>query len=198
MRAWAEAPVDPVAAEGWLEQAAEAARRTGNPGAIASLMLIRGRIASGIDRHSDAQRWFREAQAQFQAVGDTRLEISAQSELAHSLRRAGATDEAEAEYRHTILGWQRSGNRGAVANQLESLAFTALPRGDGVQAARLLGAAEALREAAKDPMTAFERAEYDTEVARLRTQLDPQTLSDAGAEGRALSMDDAVMFAISG
>jgi hypothetical protein len=56
------------------------------------------------------------------------------SELGHALRRDGRLDEAEAVYRQSIHGWQRTGNRGAVANQVESFALVALARGDGVRA----------------------------------------------------------------
>ena len=123
--------------------------------------------------------------------------MSSRSELAHSLRRAGALDEADAEYRQTILGWQRTGNRGAVANQLESLAFTAIAMGDGTRAAQLLGAAETLREASGDPMTVDERAEYDAEVERLRGLFDAAALGAAWADGRGLTETDAVALAVS-
>ena len=106
-------------------------------------------------------------------------------------------DEADAEYRQTIVGWQRSGNRGAVANQLESMAFTAIARGRGTRAAQLLGAAEALREASGDPMTADERDEYDAEIERLRGLLDPEALRAAWAEGRTMSSAAAVALALS-
>ncbi len=188
---------DPTAAEGWLERAAESAHRSGNPWAIANVTQIRGRAAGRMGHEADAQRWFHTAQEQFHAIGDTQFEITAQSELAHSLRRAGKINEAEVEYRQAIRGWRHSGNRGAVANQLECLAFIAVASGDGVRAARLLGAAEALREAAGDSMTAFEQVEYDAEMARLRGRLDAESLGDAWAEGRAMSMQDAVAFAVS-
>jgi hypothetical protein len=193
-----EAREDPAAAEVWMEGATEAARRSGNPSALAGTLQMRGRVASLTDRQLEAQRWFRGAQAQYEAMGDTRFAMSAQSELAHALRRSGAIDEAEAEYRQSILGWQRTGNRGAVANQLESLAFTAQARGDGPRAARLFGAAEALRESAGDPMTDIERVEYEAEVDRLRGLLDLETFSDAWAEGRRLTSEAAVAFAVSG
>jgi hypothetical protein len=123
--------------------------------------------------------------------------MSSRSELAHSLRRAGALDEADAEYRQTIVGWQRTGNRGAVANQLESLAFTAIARGAGTKAAQLFGAAEALREGSGDPMTVDERREYEAEVDRLRGLLDAAALGDAWAEGRSLTAVEAVALAVS-
>jgi len=141
-----EAPLDPAAAERWLDRATESARRSGNPQEIAYLAQVRGRVASMTGRLTEAQRWFRESQARFQAIDDHRFELSARSELGHALRRDDRIDEAEAEYRQSIRGWQRSGNRGAVANQLEAFAFLALTRKQGVRAARLFGAAEALRE----------------------------------------------------
>ena len=101
------------------------------------------------------------------------------------LRRDGEIDQAEAEYRQTIAGWQHTGNRGAVANQLESFAFVALARGSGIRAARLFGAAEALRDVAGAPMTAYEREEYDAEVRRLHEALD-EDLAAAWAEGREM------------
>ena len=135
----------------WLEQATESARRSGNPAAIAGILQMRGRVAARAGRDADAQRWFREARLQFDAIGDQRFRLSAQSEIAHSLRRTGAIDEADAEYRQTIVGWQRTGNRGAVANQLESLAFTRIGQGRRPGARR--GCSAPPRSCARPPAT---------------------------------------------
>ncbi len=193
-----EAPEDPAASEHWLEQATEVARSSGNPWSIAAVLQMRGRVAAQAGQLDDARGYFREAQALFEQVGDTRFALSAQSEVAHAFRRSGSIPEAEAEYRRTILGWQRSGNRGAVANQLESFAFMAIATGDGGRAARFLGAAEALRERAGNAMSPRERAEYDLEIARLRDLLTAPALDAAWAEGRAMPADAAVALAISG
>ncbi len=193
-----DAQADQDAAEAWIVRAFAAAERSGNPAAIASTFQMRGRAASRAGRHVEAQRWFREAADRYAALGDIRFRLSSQSELAHALRRSGATDEADSEYRQTIAGWLRTGNRGAVANQLESLAFTAVIRGAGTRSAHLLGAAEALREASGDPMTVDERSEYDTFVDRLKGLLDAAALSDYWLKGRALTPRDAVALAVSG
>jgi predicted ATPase/class 3 adenylate cyclase len=196
-RALVEAPVDLDAADRCLVRASEAAVRSANPQEIAWVTQIRGRVASQIGRLDDAERWFRQSQAMFHAIGDQRFELSVQSELGHVLRRSGRVDEAEAEYRQTVRGWQRSGNRGAVANQLESFAHVAMSRGDSLRAARLLGAAEALREVAQAAMSGFEREEYDAVVGRLRDDLDPGSLGSAWAEGGGMTADAAVAFALS-
>ena len=191
-----EARTDTVAAEGWLEKATESARRSGNPWSVGAALQMRGRVAAQVDRLTDAQRFFEEAQALFEQAGDWRFALSAQSERGHALRRSGAIEEAEAEYRKSIRGWQRSGNRGAVANQLESFGFTAITKGDGGRAARLLGAAEALREQSGDAMSPRERVEYEAEVGLLRGLLAPAIFDVAWVEGRTMTADAAVALAV--
>lgn len=70
-------------------------------------------------------------------------------------------------------------------------------KGDGIGAARLLGAAEALREVAGTGMLAIERAEYQGEVSHLRGILDPAAFAQAWADGRSLSIDAAIALALS-
>jgi predicted ATPase/class 3 adenylate cyclase len=191
-----EARRDPASTEEALKRAVAAAERSGNPQELAYLNQVRGRLASMAGRPAEAQAFFRASYAQFESVGDHRFALSAQSELGHALRRDGRLDEAEAEYRRSIQGWRRTGNRGAVANQLESFALVALAKGNGVRAARLFGAAEALREVAGAEMTSLERAEYDAEMLRLRETLDEGALGSAWAEGRRMTADAAVTFAL--
>jgi hypothetical protein len=64
------------------------------------------------------------------------------------------------------------------------------------RALRLLSAAEALREAINSPMTGVERTEYDHEVNALRKQVSPEAFDAEWAKGRALTMDQAIDFAL--
>ena len=88
------------------------------------------------------------------------------------------------------------GHRPAVANQFESFAFIAVAQAQPERAARLLGAAEALREVVGTPMLEDERVEYDRQVAALRAALDPARLDEAWAAGNALDMDQAIADAL--
>jgi len=191
------APSDTAASMGWLERATAAARRSGNPSAIAFTALARGRIHGFGGQIDEARRAFLEASTRFAEIDDRRFQLVARSDLAHALRRAGNEAEAETEYRATLHEWQHLGNRGAVANQLENIGFLARARGDASRAARLLGAAEALRAVAGTAMLSIERVEYDAELARLRAALAPATLAEAWADGRALTIDEAVALALS-
>ena len=145
---------------------------------------------------AEAREWLGRAMAAWEEMGDRRMALVARSDLAHALRRGGEIKEAEALYRETLHGWQHAGNRGAMANQLECFAFLAIAKGDTVRAARLFGAAEAIREVAASAMVAAEQAEYDAAVGQLRGSLAAAALDSAWAEGRWLTTDDAVALAL--
>src|SRR5262249_52477903 len=65
-----------------------------------------------------------------------------------------------------------------------------------LQAARLFGAAAVLREAANAPLAARHRAEYERQVAAARALLDPASFAAAWAEGQAMTLDEAVAYAL--
>jgi non-specific serine/threonine protein kinase len=187
---------DLAAAQRRQAHATEAANRSRNPFAMAFSMLNRGRIAGWAGQLDEARRWFAGAQDGYREIGDHRFELVARSDLAHALRRGGAVDEAEALYRETIRAWQHLGSRGAIASQLEAFGFLAAARSDSRRAARLLGAAEILRERAAAAMLPFERVEYDRFLEQLRVALDPAALEREWAAGRAMSMEEALAFAV--
>ncbi len=64
------------------------------------------------------------------------------------------------------------------------------------RAARMWGAAEALREAAGVAMWAADQVEYERQLAMLRAGMDAHTLSAAWAAGRALPSEQAIAEAL--
>jgi hypothetical protein len=189
---------DPALAKARVEEATDAARRSGNPATIAFAALARGTIMSCVAGLAEGRPWFDQAISGYRAIGDRRFEVIAKSDLAHALRHEGALDEAAALYAETIREWLHLGNRGALANQLESFAYLAIARRHGSRAARLLGAAEALREVAGSPMQAMgtEHEDYETAVAQVQEGPDRETVDAAWADGRRLTADAAVAAAL--
>ncbi len=187
---------DPASMPAILASAAEHARMTDNPFATAYINMTRGRLMGLAGEIGAARAAFDEAFAAYTELGDDRFALVVRSELGHALRTAGKLDEAEAVYRETIHGWERLGNRGAIANQLEGFAFLAVVRGQLERAARLLGAAEALREASGATMVHYEREEYEAVTADLRSRLDGPTRSAEWASGRSMEMPAAIALAI--
>jgi predicted ATPase/class 3 adenylate cyclase len=131
-------------------------------------------------------------------IGDRVSLNGYQSAIAHALRQTGNFEEALGFYRETIIGWKELGHRGAVAHQLECFAFIAKAREQEERAAKLMSAAEALREICDSPMTPQEHLEYEKEVADLRAGMDEKSFALFWAEGRSMTMEQAVDFALEG
>jgi hypothetical protein len=143
-----------------------------------------------------ARQKFEDAAAKFRSLGNRRMVMTSLSQLAHGLRQHGQLAEALRYYRETLGGWQELGHRPAVAHELECFAFIAVEQGQAQRAATLFGAAEALRAATDTPMISPERAEYDQALARLRGQMDAAAFATALEEGRMLTLDQAVAYAL--
>jgi hypothetical protein len=92
--------------------------------------------------------------------------------------------------------WQDFGHRAAVAHEVECLGYIASAQGQNERAARLLGAAEAIRKTINSTLNGIELVEYEKEIAALRAGLDENKMQAAWAEGRALTMDQAIEYAL--
>jgi predicted ATPase/class 3 adenylate cyclase len=132
----------------------------------------------------------------FHEMGDQHRTNMIHSECAHMQRLEGHHDKAESMYRETILEWQRLGHRAAVANQLECFAFIAKAHEQPERAIKLLGAAERLREIIKIDMSDMERVEYDREVADLKANIGEKEFTLLWAEGRSMTMEQAIELAL--
>jgi predicted ATPase/class 3 adenylate cyclase len=131
-----------------------------------------------------------------QEIGSTRNVNMIKSDLAHILRYEGNYPEAIQAYHKTIKEWQRMGHRAAVAHQLECMAFIAKALEQMEKAARLLGAAEALRQRIDIPMAPQEQAEYVGEVADLKANMDEKDFTSFWADGRSMTMEQAIELAL--
>jgi tetratricopeptide (TPR) repeat protein len=136
------------------------------------------------------------AMQNMQEIGSRRNVIMIKSDLAHVLRHEGNHHQAIPAYQETIKEWQRLGHRAAVAHQLECLAFIAKALEQAEKAVKLLGAAEALRQRIEIDMNPLERQEYEMEVADLKANMDENEFSSLWAEGRGMTMDEAIELAL--
>jgi tetratricopeptide (TPR) repeat protein len=183
---------------GIQEKTLQTARATGNPWALALALSNVGRVASMSGNLDEAYTRFVEAAALFQQIRDRAMYNGTHSEIGHVYRKQGHYPEALTVYRQTIHAWQELGQYAAVAHELECFAFIAGACGQHDRAARLLGAAEALRQSINSSMTPMERREYDQAVAQLRAQMDEASLETAWQQGRLLTMEAAIQFALEG
>jgi predicted ATPase/DNA-binding CsgD family transcriptional regulator len=187
---------DLAAARASSAESARLARETGMPWATAQAVLVLARVAAHACQWDEARAHIREGLALFHQLGDRYRFNATYSDLAHIERRAGNLEEAGRIYQETIVVWQELGQRAAIAHQLESFAFLARAQNQLVRAARLLGAAEALRAALDSPMNPSEQAEYDQEVTALYAQMGVEIAAAHWAAGRIMTMEEAIAYVL--
>ena len=84
-----------------------------------------------------------------------------------------------------------------IADCLEEFAHLAVREQQPARAARLLGAAEALRHKTSAPVKPIRLKTYQHIVDRGKAQLSEQAWDAAWAVGRAMPLDDAIDYALS-
>lgn len=103
---------------------------------------------------------------------------------------------AEEMYEESLaLSWELRDERWA-SQSLEGLAWVSCDQGQAKRAARLFGAAEALREAIGTPLLPSERAGHERHVATVRARLGEEALEQAWSQGRAMSLEQAVEYTL--
>jgi tetratricopeptide (TPR) repeat protein len=187
---------DPDGGAVLLERGIQAARRSGSPHAIGAVSMAQGRALGHQGKTDAAVAAFGVAVQRFAELGDERFVLACRSDLAHALRRGGRLEEALALYRETIRGWVYIGNKGAIANQLENVAYVHIERDRRDAAVRLLGAADAIRDAADARMAFDEEPEHVAALDRLRAGMTPVAFLDLWSAGRGMSQAEAVALAI--
>jgi predicted ATPase/class 3 adenylate cyclase len=158
-------------------------------GLLARLAHFRGDLAEA-RKHADLMLDLHKE------MGDQLSVTGHQSEMAHVARQMGNYQEALALYRETLPDWQKMGHRGAVAHQLECFAYIAQAQEQEEQAVKLMSAAAALRSASNSPRTPQEELEYDKALAGLRAGMDEKTFDLSWAEGRSMTMERAIEYAL--
>jgi hypothetical protein len=88
------------------------------------------------------------------------------------------------------------GDRLFIVSSLHNLAEVACSRKNYERGARLFGAAEALREMVGAPLPKAKRANFDRYIEEARDTLGRADLKAAWSEGRVMSLDQAIEYAL--
>lgn len=144
------------------EQALATARAIGSRSGVAGALHNLGAVRRAQGTLDEARELLEGCLALQEELGDRQGAAVTLSELGDVARLAGAHPEALRAYRHGLALEQETGGRAALPYTLDGIAAVALALGDAEAAARLLGAAEALRETAGTPLPVSDRAAIET------------------------------------
>ncbi len=113
--------------------------------------------------------------------------------------QAGRYEDAPAAFAESLRLFGGLMHGGGVAIGLHGMAAVAVHKRGFETAARLLGAAEHLlekTEATEAPLSPLERQIHEPASAAVRRELDEKRLTVAWADGRTMTLDEAVEYAL--
>jgi ATP/maltotriose-dependent transcriptional regulator MalT len=130
--------------------------------------------------------------ALFRELGNKAGAAGALYDLALAAQAQGDLSRALAYLAESVTLLCDQGNQPAISTCLVAFAGVANQARQPARAARLLAAAQKLREAAGTPSPSAIGADFEHNAAGARAQLDEAAYAAAWAEGRALSLDQAI------
>jgi hypothetical protein len=111
-------------------------------------------------------------------------------------RRQGDWSGARSLFAESLTIYQKRDLKRCIVECLEGLAEVASHQQQLQRAARLFGAAAELRKVGGWPLQTVYRVDYEHHEATTRTALGAEAFAAACTEGRGMSLDEAVAFAL--
>ena len=138
----------------------------------------------------------REALALFQNVGDETMVAWSHHMLASVLLRVPALDEAQEHMTAAVVHFESVGDASGLTLVLDDFSALAAARGDRPRAARLNGAARALALTTGANLSSLvDDLDVASSVPTARSLMSAAELEQYAAEGRAMSLAEAVAYA---
>ena len=184
---------DHTAARKLLEESIPVCRALGDPWALSMSLSILGAVLYFQGHYAEASSISQESLAICQEFGDKLNSANQLVMLADEARAQGNFTEAQAFLKECLILRREVGEKVGIARSLESCGNLAAAQGNVVYALRLFGAAEALYETIGVPLATYrDRGAYRRNVAAARAQLGEVTFAFRWAEGRAMTIEQAI------
>ena len=187
---------DLEAARRHLEQAIALREELGEADGLASSQSSLGAVLSALGDHEAARRLCEASVARLEELGAMRDLAYALAGLAEVLRAEGQPLPARGHFCRCLRVAAQISFPRPAEGALTGLAGIAEAAGEPGRAACLLGAAEALRKATGTTMAPGEAEEDPLRLARLRAALGDECFQAAWDAGQAMSLDEAVTYAL--
>jgi non-specific serine/threonine protein kinase len=179
-----------------FEQALTLCRELPDERRMAGIYLSQGEIARVRGDYENAAKLYSTSLTLLEALGDERRRGTALYNLGQVALHQGNHAKAVALFQENIRIGQNLANKWMIAHGLAALAGAAGLSANPARAARLSGAAEALLTSIGAQMDLADRMEYERHLTETRAQLDEKMFESARAEGCAMTMEQAVAYAL--
>lgn len=191
----AQADGDATEARHQFDEALSLARTASLPFLVAPCLVGLGELYHAAGQLDRSHQLLQEALAAARAYGDPGGQALALCALGHLVLAKSDHSGARSLQCQALLLRAQIGDRAGVADSLEAMGSLA---GDGGRAARLFGAAQALRDDGEYVRPRWREAEHGAHLARTRESLEPEAFRAAWRQGSRLTIEEAVAYAAKG
>jgi tetratricopeptide (TPR) repeat protein len=156
-----------------------------------------GNLACDWGEYERAATYYEESLTLYRELGDKRGIAFALTNLGHTAHALGEAREAAAHYRESLPLCRSIANSMGICMNLVGLARLATLAGHPIRAARLCGAAAALRDSIEAAPAPADRALVERAVAEARAILPDESFAAHWSAGQALPSEAAIAEAYS-
>ncbi len=183
-------------AKALLQESEALFRQTDNTMGLAEALNVLGEVARIQGNYAEAESYYEEGQTLLRLNMNNMLAAWLLHNLGHVALHRNDTARAARLFQQSFSLGQRIGFKPVMIPCPAGLAAVWAARGQAVRAAQLFGAADALLQAAHSHLDPADRMAYEHNLAATQACLDPNIFTAAWAEGRAMTMEEAVAYAL--
>jgi len=192
--AWREG--DTNTARAWLEENVRLCRELGERWARAHALNVLGDLSRATGEDQRAAASYEESLRLFRELDIRDGEASVLHNLGYVAHRLGEEQRAAALFQDALRLFWKLGDRRGIAECLVGMAGVWRAVGQAERAARLVGAAEALLDAAGARVSASNQSGYARDLAAVRARLGEEAFEARRWDGRAMTPNEAVEYAL--
>jgi non-specific serine/threonine protein kinase len=183
-------------AQSLYEESVARCRELGDQLELAASLNCLGRLVARQGDHATAQARHQEALRISQQVGSRPGIARSLNGLADLARLEGDYATASSLYKKSLAAWWDLSNTPESLQTLENLATVMIASGQSEPSVRILGAAQAVREAMSVPRSTHDTPDYDRQVSAARKALGETRFAALWKEGQATDSDTAIANAL--
>ena len=187
---------DFAAARPYYEESLELGRQTASKEGMAEPLNLLGDLARCQGDYQRAEALYHENLALLQDLGLRQVIPSTLHNLGYVALHQSDHRKAAALFAEGLGLFRERGDKKGVAECLAGLAGVVGAQDEARRAAVLFGAAAAAREALGVTLWPANRIDHDRNLATVRAQLDEAVFNAAWAEGRAMTLEQAIACAL--
>jgi len=180
-----------------LEEYLVLSRELGSKSAIAQTLNELGELVRHHGDYTHAGEYYNESLALYRELNNTAGIATECHNLGYVALHQGDERQAAAHFVESLTLRQTLGNNLWITECLVGIASVVVVQGQGEQAARLFGAVQDVLESSGAMLSPADRNEYERNVVAARAKLDETTFAAAWAQGRAMTLEQAIADVLS-